>query len=77
MRENQLRWFGPIRCRSRDISIWGLELTNIGQVRKVKGRPKKTWMEVIRKDTNAKELDEDILHNRNKWKRMIHVLDLA
>ena len=50
---------------------------NLGQVKRAQGRPKKTWMEVIRQDIEAKGLSEGILLDRNEWRKLIHVPDPA
>ena len=36
------------------------------QVKRAKGRPKKTWMEVIRQDIEAKGLSEGIVVDKNE-----------
>ena len=50
-----------------------IEHINLGYVKRAQGRPKKTWMEVIRQDIEATGLSEDILLNRNEWRKLIHV----
>lgn len=35
------------------------------------------WTEMMRKDMDAKGLDEEILLNKNGWIRIIHELNLA
>ena len=50
---------------------------HLGQVNRAQGRPKKTWMEVIRQDIEAKGLSEDILLDRNEWRKQILVPDPA
>ena len=77
MRENRLRWFGHVRRRPIDASVRRVEFINLGQVKRAKGRPKKTWMEVIRQDIEAKSLNEGILLDRTEWRKRIHVLDPA
>ena len=52
MRENRLRWFGHMRCLRR------VERIKLGQVKRAQGKPKKTWMEVIRQDIETKGLSE-------------------
>jgi len=73
MRENCLRWFGHVRRRPTDAPVRRVERINLGQVKRAQGRPKKTWMEVIRQE--AKGLSEGILLDRNKWRKLIHVPD--
>ena len=75
MRENRLRWRGHVQHRPTDAPVRRVERIKLGQVKRAQGRPKKTWMEVIRQDIKAKELSEDILLDRNEWRKMIHVPD--
>jgi len=78
MRENRLRWFDYVRRRPTDAPVWRVERINLGQIKRAQGRPKKTWMEVIQQDIEAKEgLSEGILLDRNKWRKLIHVPDPA
>jgi len=42
MRENHLRWFRHVRCRPTNAPIRRAELINLGQVKRAKGRLKKT-----------------------------------
>ena len=58
MRENRLRWFGHIRRRSMDALVRRMEKINIEQGKKLKGIPKMTWMEVVKKDMKLLELEE-------------------
>jgi len=48
MRENRLRWFGHMRRRPTDAPVRRVECIKLGQVKRAHGRPKKTWMDVIR-----------------------------
>ena len=66
MRENRLRWFGHVRRRRTDAPIRRVEHINLGQVKRAQGRPKKTWMEVIRQDIEVKGPSEGILLDRNE-----------
>ena len=75
MRENRLRWFGHIGRRPMDASVRRVENIDIEQGKKLRGRPKKTWMEVIKKDMKLLELEERMVADRNVWRRRIHVLD--
>ena len=77
MRENRLRWFGHVRRRPTDAPVRQVEHINLGQVKRAQGRPKKTWMEVIRQDMEAKGLSEGILLDRNEWRKLINMPDSA
>ena len=75
MRENRLRWFGHIGLRPTDAPVRRVEKIDIVQGKKLRGRPKMTWMEVVKKDMKLLELEERMVADRNVWKRRIHVLD--
>ena len=77
MRENYLRLFDHVRRKPTDASIQRVVRIKLGQVKRGHGRPKKTLMEVIRQDIEAKGLNEDILLDRNEWRKLIHVPDPA
>ena len=58
-----------------DASVIRVEKIDIEQGKKLRGRPKMTWMEVVKKDIKLLELEEKIVADRNVWRRTIHVLD--
>lgn len=33
------------------------------------------WMETIRKDINGRNLNENLLPDRNKWRKIVHIID--
>jgi len=41
MRENRLQWFGHVRRRSTNALVRRVELINLGEVKRAKGRSKK------------------------------------
>ena len=47
----------------------------IRQVKRANGRPKKTWMDVIRQDIEVKGLNDGILLYKNEWRKLIHAPD--
>ena len=75
IRENRLRWFGYIGRRPMDAPVRRVEKIDIEQGKKLRGIPKMTWMEVVKKDMKLLELEERVVANRNDWRRRIHVLD--
>ena len=77
MRENRLRQFGYVRRKPTDAPVRRVKRIKLGQVKRARGRRKKTWMEVIRQDTEAKGLSEGIFLDRNEWRKLIHVPDPA
>jgi len=77
MRENRLRLFGRVRRRPTDAPVRRVERIKLGQVKRAQGRPKKTWIELIQQDIEAKGLSESMLLDRNEWRKLIHVPDPA
>ena len=75
MGENCLRWFGHIGRRPLDVLVRRVEKIDIEQGKKLRGRPKMTCMEVVKKDMKLLELEERMAADRNDWRRRIHVLD--
>ncbi|RXH76786.1 hypothetical protein DVH24_019674, partial [Malus domestica] len=45
------------------------------QGRRVRGRPRKTLEETIRKDLEYLDLTEDMTQNRAQWRSRIHIAD--
>ena len=75
MRENHLRWFGHIRHRVMDVPVRKIEKIDIERGKILRGKPKMTWVEVVKKDMKLLELKKRMLADKNDWKRRIHVLD--
>ena len=67
-----------MRRRPTDASVLRVEPIKLGQVKRAQERPKKTWMEVIRQDKEARSLNEGgILLDMNESRKVIHVPDPA
>ena len=66
-----------MRRKPTDAPVRRVERIELGQVKRAQGRLKKTWIEVIRQDIEAKGLSGGILLDRNEWRKLIHVPDPA
>ena len=75
MRENRLQWFDHIGHRPIDAPVKRVEKIDIEQGKKLRGRSKMTWMEVVKKDMKLLELEERMVIDRNVWRRKIYVLN--
>ena len=58
-----------------DAPVRRMEKIDIVQGKKLTGRPKMTWMEVVKKDMKLLELEERMVADRKDWRKRIHVLD--
>jgi len=75
MREARLRRFGHIRRRPRDAPIRKCETIEYPEYRRSRGRPKKSWSEVIKYDLKTLGLVEDMAQDRKLWRSRIKVVD--
>ncbi|XP_070002242.1 uncharacterized protein [Nicotiana sylvestris] len=64
MREARFRWFGHVKRRSADAPIKRCERLALGGDRRGRGRPKKSWGEVIKRDMAQLEITEDMTLDR-------------
>jgi len=75
MREARLHWFGHIKRRPMDAPVRRGETIVCSDHRRCRGRPKKSWREVIRHDLKHLGLVEDMSHDRKLWNAPIKVTD--
>ncbi|PHT97617.1 hypothetical protein BC332_33453 [Capsicum chinense] len=64
MREARLRWFGHVKSRGMDAPVRRCERLALDGFRRGRGRPKKYWGEVIRRDMEQLQLTEDMTLDR-------------
>jgi hypothetical protein len=57
MVENRLRWFGHVKNRL-------IDQTEESEIRRGRGRPRKTIRETVRKDLEVNELDLGMVYDR-------------
>ena len=73
--ENRLRWFGHVERRPVDAVVRRVDQMEESQVKRGRGRPRKTIRETIRKDLEVNELDPNLVYDRTLWRNLIHVVD--
>ncbi|KAF3648364.1 hypothetical protein FXO37_19499 [Capsicum annuum] len=73
MREVHLRWFGHVMRRGTDALVRRCERLALDGFRQGRGRPKKYWREVIRRDMEQFQLTEDMTLDRKIWRTRIRV----
>ncbi|KAF3623114.1 ASC1-like protein [Capsicum annuum] len=77
MREARLRWFGHVKRRGMDAPVRRCERLALDGFRRGRGRPKKYWGEVIRRDMEQLQLTEDMTLDRKVWKTRITAEEFA
>jgi len=75
IRETRLRWFGHIKTRSVDVPMSRCEKIDRPQHKRGRGRPKKSWSEVIRHYLKTLGLVEDMTQDRRLWRSRTKVVD--
>ncbi|PHT36060.1 Protein CCA1 [Capsicum baccatum] len=71
MREVRLSWFGHVKRRDTDAPVRRCERLAMDGFRRGRGRPKKYWGEVIRRDMEQLQLTEDMTLDRKVWRARI------
>lgn len=73
MQEVRLRWFKHVKRRSTDASLRKCERLVLVGLRRVRGRPKKYWGELIRQDMALLQLTEGMTLDRKVWRSRIKI----
>ena len=70
IRRNRLRWFGHVKRKKPEDGV-KKEHDLVVDGKRSKGRPRKTWDEVIKTDMKSRGLTCDMAQNRAAWKAAI------
>ena len=71
LRRGRLRWFGHLQ--RMDPEIWPRKVDKLNiDGRFPRGRPRKTWMECVRRDLKVSGLKVSMTQNRVEWRRALH-----
>ena len=71
IRRSRLRWFGHVeRKQENDWAKTMLTFEVAGK--RIRGRPRKTWMEVVKNDLRSLGLNREDAQNRDLWRSVIH-----
>ena len=72
MRRARLRWFGHVRRREEGhihVLRRAVELEMVGK--RPVGRPRKTWRQGVEEDLRRLNIREDMVDDRQQWRRLI------
>jgi len=71
LQQNRLRWYGPKNMSKEDNdSVKKCMEYEVEDVRPV-GRRKKTWTEIVQKDSQARKFNREDAVDRNRWRKQI------
>ena len=69
LRQERLRWFGHVERMDNDNPVSQCRFIDVtGQ--RTRGRPRKTWNEVLRNDLKQLNLDSNLAQDREVWKKL-------
>ena len=74
LQQNRLRWYGHVL--RKDDNDWVkkcMEYEVVGF--SPRGRPKRTWLEVVQRDCQVCGLSKDDAMVRSRWRKMIRMVD--
>ena len=72
LQQNRLRWYGHVlRKEDTDWVKKCMEYEVEGS--RPRGRPKRTWREVVQKDCQARNLNREDAVDRSRWKKLIKI----
>ena len=69
LQQNRLRWYGHVLRKDDDWVKKYMEYEVPGP--RPRGRPKRTWREVVREDCQAHKINKEDAMDRCKWRKMI------
>ena len=69
LQQNRLRWYGHVLRKEDDWVKKCVEYEVEGP--RPRGRPKRTWREVVKEDCQAHKLNTEDAMNRSKWRKLI------
>ena len=71
--ENALRWRLCWHVQRMNPDTWPRKVDmTIVTGYNLRGRPRKTWLQYIKKDLAVKGFDALLVHNRKAWRRAVH-----
>ena len=69
LQQNRLRWYGHVLRKDNDWLKKCVEYEVEGS--SPRGRPKRTWKEVVREDCQARKLNKEDAMDHCKWRKVI------
>ena len=67
LQQNRLRWYGHVMRKEDPDWVKNVEGS------RPRGRPKRTWREVVQKDCQARNLNREDAMDRSRWKKLIKI----
>ena len=76
LQQNRLRWYGHVL--QKEDTAWVKKCMEYGMKGpRPRGRPKRTWREVVQKDCQARNLIREDAMDRGRWKKLMMVIRMV
>ena len=72
LQQNMLRWYGHV-LRKEDTDSVKKCMEYEAKGSRPRGRPRRTWNEVVQKDCQARNLNKENAMDRGRWKKLIKI----
>jgi len=72
LQQNRLRWYGHVLRKEDTDSVKKCMEYEVEGSRQ-RGRPKRTWKEVVQKDCQARNFNKEDAMDRGRWKKLIKI----
>jgi len=72
LQQNRLRWYGHV-LRKEDTDWVKKRMEYEVEGSRPRGRPKRTWREVVQKDCQARNVNRQDAMDRGRWKKLIKI----
>jgi len=72
LQQNRLRWYGHVL--QKEDTDWVKKCMEYEvEGSRPRGRPKRTWKEVVQKDCQARNLKKEDAMDRGRWKKLVKI----
>jgi len=72
LQQNRLQWYGHVL--GKEDTDWVKKCMEYEvEGSRPRGRPKRTWREVVQKDSQARNLNREDAMDRGRWKKLIKI----
>jgi len=76
LQQNRLRWYGHVLRKEDDDWVKkSMEYEVEGS--RPRGRPNRSWREVVREDCQARKMNKEDAIDRCKWRKMIKMIRMG
>jgi len=72
LQQSRLRWYGHM-LRKEDTDWVKKCMEYVVEGSRPRGRPKRTWREVVQNDCQARNLNRENAMDRGRWKKLIKI----